>query len=126
MRTANIPLSAFEENRRNVDRDPAAWVSRYGTKPEDCEDYYLLGRAYFNLGDFEKARTAFEKSRELLPSEEETSRKTIAADIATALVAITGTTSQTMMKKEIDLIQGSSNSNSAANSNTATNSASNR
>ncbi|MFL6375099.1 MAG: hypothetical protein ACJ73D_10565, partial [Pyrinomonadaceae bacterium] len=122
MRTANIPLSAFEENRRNVDRDPAAWVSRFGTNPQDCEDYYLLGRAYFVIGDFDKARAAFERSRELLAEEDPVNQKTIAADIATSLVAITGTTSQTMMKKELDIIRQPANSNSSTNtSNTAPN-----
>jgi len=126
MRTANIPLSSFEENRRNVDRDPSGWISRFGTNPEDCEDFYLLGRAYFMTGDFDKARTALERSRDLLPSEDPVSQKTIAADIATALVALTGTTSQTMVKKELEMIRPTANANTASNANAAANSTINR
>jgi serine/threonine protein phosphatase PrpC/cytochrome c-type biogenesis protein CcmH/NrfG len=105
MRAANIPLSAFEENRRDVDKDPAGYIAKFANNPQDCEDYYLLGRAYLLSGDFEKARSSFETARTKLSTADPVNQKTIAADIATSLIAITGTTSQTMLKKELDAIQ---------------------
>jgi protein phosphatase len=123
MRAANIPLSAFEENRRDVDKDPVGYITKFGTNPQDCEDYYLLGRAYLLTGDFEKARSSFETARTKLSTADPVNQKTIAADIATSLIAITGTTSQTMLKKELDAIQHPVATESpAANSNGASNS----
>lgn len=120
MRAANIPLSAFEENRRDVDKDPAGYVARFGNNPQDCEDYYLLGRAYLLTGDFDKARMAFEQARDRISTADPVNKKTLAADIATSLIAITGTTSQTMLKKELDAVAVSNtNANTSVNSNTS-------
>ena len=126
MRTANIPLSAFEENRRDVDKDPAAYIARFGAAPQDCEDFYLLGRAYLLTGEYEKARAAFEQSRDRLPTADPVNQKTIAADIATSLIAITGTTSQTMLKKELETIHPPAANSNTASSFTGSNSAANR
>jgi serine/threonine protein phosphatase PrpC len=122
MRTANIPLSAFEENRRDVDKDPNGYITKFGTSPQDCEDYYLLGRAYLLTGDFDKARAAFEQARDRLSAADAVNQKTIAADIATSLIAITGTTSQTMLRKELDNIStrpGNANTTVNANANSS-------
>ena len=121
MRAANIPLSAFEENRRDVDKDPAGYVARFGTNPQDCEDYYLLGRAYLLTGDFDKARAAFEQARTRMSTADPVNQRTISADIATSLIAIRDTTSQTMLKKELDTASSTSaNSNATANSTSPT------
>ncbi len=121
MRSANIPLSAFEENRRDVDKDPAGYIAKFGTNPQDCEDYYLLGRAYLMAGDFEKARSSFEQARTKLPTADPVNQKTISADIATSLIAIRDTTSQTMLKKELESVPPTpGNSNTSANTNKAT------
>ena len=121
MRSPNIPLSAFEENRRNVDKDPSAWATKHGANPQDCEDYYLLGRAYLLMGDFDKARAEFDKARAGLATDDPTNQRTIANDISTALIAMRDTTSQTMLKKELEAgVSNLTNSNTAVNANTAT------
>jgi serine/threonine protein phosphatase PrpC len=102
MRTANIPLSAFEENRRQVDKDPVGYIAGYSTSPQDCEDYYLLGRAYLLTGDYPKARIALTESRNRLAESDPVNAKTLSADIAVALVVTNDTTIQSMLKKELD------------------------
>lgn len=114
MKTANIPLSAFEENRRNVDKDPTGYIARFSGDPQDCEDYYLLGRAYLLTGDFAKARTAFTESRRRLTEADPVNAKTLAADIAMALAVTNDTTIQAMLKKELETVAKPANE---ANSN---------
>jgi PPM family protein phosphatase len=102
MRAANIPLSAFEENRRYVDKDPSAYIARYSSSPQDCEDYYLVGRAYLLTGDFIKARTAFAESRNRLSEADPTNSNILASDIAIGMSVTNDTTIQTILKKEFE------------------------
>lgn len=102
MHSENIPLSAFEENRRNVDKDPAGYIAKYAADPRDAADYYLLGRAYLLSGDYTKARTALTEARGHLPEADPSNAKVLASDIAMAVVITNDTTIQTMLKKELD------------------------
>ena len=115
MRSANIPLSAFEENRRNVDKDPAGYIAKFGAAPQDCEDYYLLGRAYLLSGDYVKAKSAFTEARSRLTEADPVNAKTLANEIAVSLTVINDTTVQTMLKKELDSVNKPANANSNAN-----------
>lgn len=117
MRSANIPLSAFEENRRNVDKDPAGYVAKFGATPQDCEDYYLLGRAYLLSGDFVKAKTALAEARNRLAEADPVNAKTLTNEIAVSLAVLNDTTVQTMLKKELDLVYKPTNANANANAN---------
>ncbi|MFN0141155.1 MAG: protein phosphatase 2C domain-containing protein [Pyrinomonadaceae bacterium] len=117
MRSANIPLSAFEENRRNVDKDPAGYIAKFGAAPQDCEDYYLLGRAYLLSGDFVKAKTAFTEARNRLADADPVNAKTVANEIAISLTVLNDTTVQTMLKKELDTLNKPVNANANANAN---------
>lgn len=116
MRSANIPLSAFEENRRNVDNDPAAYIARAAASPSDCEDYYLLGRAYLLSGDYLRARAALNESRNRLADADPTNAKVLSYDIAMALAVTNDTTIQSMLKKELDAA-GSAPATPAVNAN---------
>jgi len=102
MRSANIPLSAFEENRRNVDKDPAGYAAKFGSSPQDSEDFYLVGRAYLLSGDFTKARESFTESRNRLAEADPANARILASDIAMALAVTNDTTIQSMLKKEFD------------------------
>ena len=102
MRTANIPLSAFEENRRNVDVDPAGYIAKFAADPRDTEDYYLLGRAYLLIGDYPKAKAAFSEARNRLSESDPVNAKVLASDIAVGLVVTYDTTIQTMLNKELE------------------------
>jgi protein phosphatase len=114
MTTNNIPLSSFEENRRNVDNDPVAWVNKNSGTAQDCEDYYLLGRAFLLMGDFLKARTALIESRDRLRGADPANAKVIADEIAMGLAVTNDTTIQTTLKKELnDAAAMTANSNTA-------------
>jgi serine/threonine protein phosphatase PrpC len=114
MTTNNIPLSSFEENRRNVDNDPVGWVNKNSGTAQDCEDYYLLGRAFLLMGDFLKARTALIESRDRLRGADPANAKVIADEIAMGLAVTNDTTIQTTLKKELnDAAAMTANSNSA-------------
>ncbi len=114
MKAANIPLSAFEENRRNVDKDPVGYIVRFGSDPQDSEDYYLLGRAYLLTADFIKARAALTESRNRLAEADPVNAKTLSADISVALAVTNDTTIQAMLKKELEAAaKPSANSNSS-------------
>lgn len=121
MRSANIPLSAFEENRRNVDKDAAGYIAKFGATAQDCEDYYLLGRAYMLSGDFVKAKTAFTEARNRLAEADPVNAKTLAGDIAVSLTVLSDTTVQTMLKKELDSVTKPANANANANANVKAN-----
>ena len=100
MRAANIPLSAFEENRRAVDADPANYILR-NIDPQDAEDYYLIGRAYMLTGNFPKAHLAFIESRSRIAEADPSNRNVLKNDIATAIVITNATTVQRMFMDEI-------------------------
>ena len=87
MKTQNIPLTSFEESRRIVDKDPAAYASRTST-PTDAADFYLLGRALMLTGKPAEAKRQFELARERLPQVDESERQTLANEIALALAVI--------------------------------------
>jgi hypothetical protein len=116
MRAANIPLSAFEENRRNVDKDPTNYIARFGADPQDCEDYYLLSRAYLLTGDYANAKNALTQARQRLSEADPSNAAVLASDIAIAMSVVNGTTVQSMLKKELEAAKGL-NSTSISNSN---------
>lgn len=109
MRAANIPLSAFEENRRLVDKDPAGYIQKV-PQPQDAEDYYLIGRAYLLTGDYEKARTAFTASRDRLKDVDSANAAVLKNDLAVMMVVVNSTTTQTMLKKELEPMSANANS----------------
>ncbi len=115
MRSANIPLSAFEENRRAVDKDPTSYVQK-NSSPQDTEDYYLVGRAYLLTGDYVKARTAFLASRERLAEADPINADVLRDDLAIMLAVTNDTTIQNMLKKEFEAAKIPSNTNTNANS----------
>lgn len=115
MRSANIPLSAFEENRRKVDQDPAAYIQKY-PQPQDAEDFYLIGRAYLLAGDYARAKTAFAAARDRLAGADPTNVAVLRNDLAMLLAVTSDTTIQSVLKKELELINpggGGSNANGA-------------
>lgn len=104
MRSQNIPLSAFEENRRDVDKDPAGYLSK-NTQPQDCEDYYLVGRAYMLSGDYPKARNAFSEARKRISESDPSNAKVIWSDIAMAMAVTNDTTIQNILRKELEPVK---------------------
>ena len=101
MRSSNIPLSFFEENRRNVDKDPALYIQR-APAPEDAEDQYLIGRAYFLTGDYVKARVSLTAAKEQLNTADATNAAVLAHDIAVLLAVTDNAAVQAALKKEFE------------------------
>lgn len=100
MRSSDVQLTAFEENRRSVDANPTAWIGRQVSFTEKCEDRYLLGRAYLQVGDYENTRAMLTQAQNC-EYEDERNRRVITNDIAIMLTAISSTTTQTNLRKEL-------------------------
>jgi hypothetical protein len=114
MKSQNIPLTSFEETRRTVDSDPAAYASRTST-PTDAADFYLLGRALMLTGKTVEAKRQFELARERLPQVDANERKTLANEIALALAVVDN-------PQALENFKNASNTAISSNSNTAINS----
>lgn len=84
----NIEYSAFEDNRRNVDRNPEQFIAASGSSAQDAESLYLLGRAYFITADYAKAKDAFTKAKERLSEVKEINRRTLENEIAIGLSVV--------------------------------------
>lgn len=112
MRTGNIPLSAFEDNRRLVDTDPLVYLAKTPA-PDDAESFYLQGRAYMLTGDYIKARSAFVAARSLIDKADSVNAKVIVSDIAIAMAITNDPTAQKNLKAELDLAKplGTANTN---------------
>lgn len=102
MSSPNIAMTSFEKNRRNVDSDPAGYIAKGPTDPQDAEDNYLLGRAYLLTEDYVKARASFLAARDLLGQAEPSTAKVLAADIAAGLALTNNTTIQGIFRNEVN------------------------
>ncbi|MCE7963451.1 MAG: hypothetical protein DYH05_13275 [Acidobacteria bacterium ACB1] len=101
MRSANIAFTAFEENRRNVDKDPALYIQRQ-PPPQDAADYYLLGRAYLLVGDFQKAKAAFTEAKKMIDTSEESNLAVMRDDIILAEAVLADPDASAAFKREIE------------------------
>ena len=113
---ASQPQTAFEENRRTLDKNPEAALSRYEMEPKDAENRFLVGRAYLLLGRYPEARKAFIESRELIASGQvdPDNARTIQTEIAISMAVTNDTLIQNNLKKELDDVRGNSNSSAPA------------
>lgn len=101
MRSGNIAFTAFEENRRNVDKDPALYIQRQ-PPPQDAADYFLLGRAYLLVGDFQKAKASFTEAKKLLDTSEESNLGVMRDDIILAEAVLADADASAAFKREIE------------------------
>jgi hypothetical protein len=111
----NIPYSAFEDNRRNVDRNPEQYIFASNGKAESAEDYYLLGRARLLTGKYPEAKIAFEEAKNRLAQTSEVNSKILANEIAMALAIINDPSAQRAFERDMSL----NKSDSDAQSNTS-------
>jgi protein phosphatase len=100
-----LEITAFENNRRNVDKNPQQFIAR-NVSPKDSVDHYLIGRAYLNQGNFESAKREFLKAKEKLSETSEINRKTLSNDIALGLAVINDLFAQEQFRKEMGLPPG--------------------
>jgi serine/threonine protein phosphatase PrpC len=85
MQTPNISYSAFEDNRRNVDRNPQEYIAAAAASADNAEDFYLLGRAYLLTGKYVEAKDAFTKAKAGLAELDNNNQQMLANEIAIGL-----------------------------------------
>jgi PPM family protein phosphatase len=110
---STAPLNAFEERRRDVDKDPVLYLAQ-NPAPQNAEDFYLVGRAHLLLGDYPKARSAFLDSRSRLSNADPNNSRVLADDLAVMIAVTNNTTVQTSLRSEIDAIRSATSANSSA------------
>jgi protein phosphatase len=117
MKTTNIPFSAFEENRRNVDRNPQQFIAANAVSPQDAIDFYLLGRAYLLTAKYPEAKQAFTEAKNRLAQTDTVNSKTLANEIAMAMAIIDNPFGQKAFEKDMLEYNTPPNSENTTNSN---------
>ena len=108
MRSTNPQLTAFEDNRRAVDKEPEAALKVFVSEPKDSQNLFLVGRAYLLLGKFPEAHKAFVEARDLIDGEiaqgslDPLTGQTIKTDIAIAVTVTNDTGVQKILRTELD------------------------
>ncbi len=127
MKSANPPLTAFEEGRRLVDKDPAAYINANAASAREVDDYFLMGRAFMLTGKYWEAKRSFSEARDRLATADPNNAKTLATEISMALAIIETPQATASFTKDIATANAAGVGNSAANTavtantNTATN-----
>lgn len=120
-KTEDISQFGFELNRRNVDDNPAEFISRFGTNPGDAEDFFLLGRAHMLTGNYVDAKKALIESQNKLAMANEANAFVLANDIAAYLSIIETQNAQkvfgTEMKKGAAIAESEASESNANISN---------
>ena len=116
MKSNNVPLNAFEEGRRLVDKDPAAYINANAASAREVDDYFLLGRAFMLTGKYWEAKRAFQEARNRLATADPNNAKTLATEISMALAIIESSEATETFTKDMTTAgsTGSTNSNTNA------------
>lgn len=113
----NIPLTAFEEARREVDKAPDRYLAANAASPQDAEDHYLLGRAQLLTGKYVEATRQFTLAKERLADVDPANAKTLAAEIALGSAIAGNPAVAEAFAKEIAAGNQPGNANTNVNSN---------
>ncbi len=131
MKSNNISLTAFEDGRREVDRDSNAYINANAASLQTAEDYFLMGRAFMLTGKYWEAKRAFNEARSRLASADPKNAKTLAMEISMALAIIESPQATQSFTRDMATAANSAtpansntNSNTSSNSNTNSNMAS--
>jgi hypothetical protein len=116
----NVPLTAFEEARRIVDKDPAAYINANAASMRDADDYFLLGRAFLLTGKYWEAKRAFVEARNRLATADPNNAKTLANEISMALAIIESPQATETFTRDISTANAASNTAPSSNANAAT------
>jgi hypothetical protein len=115
MKSNNVPLTAFEETRRLVDKDPTAYINANAAAAREVDDYFWLGRAFMLTGKYWEAKRAFNEARNRLATADAGDAKTIANEISMALAIIESPQATESFTRDVS----TANSTTSANSNSA-------
>lgn len=113
MESQNIQFKTFEDNRRNVDKDPARFLTTVGTSSDDAEGFYLRGRANLLLGKYDEAKSNFAKAKELLVEFNGADKVMLENEIAIAVSALENPLS--IKKLEAEKTKGATTANGNTN-----------
>jgi len=117
MQPPNGSYSAFEENRRSVDKNPEQYILNAAGKAVNAGDFYLLGRAYLLTRKNLEAQVAFGESKNrLLAQTDDTEKAMLTNEVAMSLAIINNSPAT----KEFDL--NKANTNQPADNNPTNNS----
>jgi len=108
----NIEYVSFEDNRRNVDKDPNRYIELSRGQAETPEDFYLLGRAYFLTGKYLQAKEAFEKAKTQLDKAKQVNKPTLETELAIGLAIVENAIARREFINQKSLMTGISNSES--------------
>jgi protein phosphatase len=115
MKSGNVALTAFEEARRAVDRDPLAYIEKNALISREASDFFLLGRAYLLNGNTAEAKSNFIKARDGLAQADPADAKTMAVEIAMALAVLDSPAAAEAFRNSIrTAAEPPANTNSAA------------
>ncbi len=129
MKSTNPPLTAFEEGRRLVDKDPAGYINANAASAREVDDYFLMGRAFMLTGKYWEAKRSFNEARNRLATADPNNAKTLATEISMALAIIESPQATDSFTKDMATANaaanttantsGTANTNAAANTNTS-------
>lgn len=108
----NIEYVSFEDNRRNVDKDPNRYIELSRGQAETPEDFYLLGRAYFLTGKYLQAKEAFEKAKTQLDKAKQVNKPTLETELAIGLAIVENAIARREFINQKSIMTGISNSES--------------
>ncbi len=112
MKSPTIEFTSFEEGRRTVDANPAAYIqSNKDLAQETAEDHYLLGRAYLWTENYQEAKTHLTDARDRLALANKSNAKVLANDIALGLALINAPFAQQQLKESLNPDQNETNTN---------------
>ncbi|MGI8813462.1 MAG: protein phosphatase 2C domain-containing protein [Pyrinomonadaceae bacterium] len=118
--SSNVPLTAFEDGRRLVDKDPAAFLNANAASPENADDFFLLGRAFLLTGKYWEAKRAFNEAKNRLAQADPKNAKTLSIEIAMATAMIETPGAAETFAKDIYASNTANGSASNANANVNT------
>lgn len=84
-------FASLEAARRSIDSQPQG-ANQIVAQPQTAVDYYLLGRAALQIGDYDRARAAFKQAENLLPELDNSNQEIVRVDLATAQAALSALT----------------------------------
>lgn len=113
----NIPFTAFEQARRNVDNNPQQYINASTVLPETAEDFYLLGRAHLFSGKFPEAKQLLIQAKDRLAQTNDVNSKVLANDIIMSLAIINDEFAKKEFQKEMNLTKPDANTQPNANAN---------
>ena len=119
MKSTNPPLTAFEEGRRLVDKDPQAYINANAASTQDVDDFFLLGRAFLLTGKYWEAKRSFIEARNRLATADPNNAKTLAAEISMALAIIESPQATESFTRDIATANAGASTNSNSQTNTA-------